>query len=162
MRCTRGRGNALLQAGCFAACEDLSTWGTVENLALGSSQPRDVPAVGCIHIPSGEVCAGGAFIAFGGPQGHDDRLARGALWVRPIGRALWAGPAASCHAHFVCGDAPLPFPIAFCMLPRESRMPSSSRFLAADSISAPATVSSGNPKEAPVPFILWPITPMVS
>jgi hypothetical protein len=50
-------------------------WGTVENLALGSSQRRDVPAVGCIHILGGEVCLGGVFIAFGGPQGRADRLA---------------------------------------------------------------------------------------
>jgi hypothetical protein len=48
--------------------------GTVENLALGSCQPRDLPAVGRIHILAGEVCAGEVFIAFGGPQGHDDRL----------------------------------------------------------------------------------------
>ena len=58
-------------------------WGTVENLALGSSQLRDLPAVGCIHIPEGEVCTGDVFITFGGPQGHADRLAN----LRPIGKS---------------------------------------------------------------------------
>jgi hypothetical protein len=55
----------------------------IENLALDSSQPRDVPAAVCIHIPGGEVCRGGVFIAFGGPQGHADRLSN----PRPIGKS---------------------------------------------------------------------------
>jgi hypothetical protein len=46
-------------------------WGTVENLA----QNRDLPASGCIHIAAGEVYPSEVFIAFGGPQGHDDRMA---------------------------------------------------------------------------------------
>ena len=50
------------------------SWGTVENLALGYSQLRELPAVGCIHMPEGDVCPGEVFIAFGGPQGHADRL----------------------------------------------------------------------------------------
>jgi hypothetical protein len=67
-------------------------WGTVENLALGSSKPRDVPAVGCIHIPEGEVSPCEVFIAFGGTQGDDDRLVN--LWriVNPprVGRTPWS------------------------------------------------------------------------
>jgi len=50
-------------------------WGTVENLASSSSQTRDVPAGGCIYMSTGEVCPGEDFITFGGPQGHDDRMA---------------------------------------------------------------------------------------
>jgi len=47
-------------------------WGTVENLASSS---RALAAGRCINILSGEVCPGEVFIAFGGPQGHDDRMA---------------------------------------------------------------------------------------
>jgi hypothetical protein len=50
-------------------------WGTVENLASSSSQTRDVPAGGCIYMLAREVCPGEVFIAFGGSQGHGDRMA---------------------------------------------------------------------------------------
>jgi hypothetical protein len=61
-------------AGTCTVCGFAPMWGTVENLALGYSQLRGLPAVGCIHIPEGDVCPGEVFIAFGGPQGHADRL----------------------------------------------------------------------------------------
>jgi len=57
-------------------------WGTVENLA----QKRDFLAGGCINMPAGEVYPCEVFIAFGGPQGHVDRLTN----LRPIDKsACW-------------------------------------------------------------------------
>ena len=48
------------------------SWGTVENLAPSSC---DVAAGPCINTLAEEVRPGEAFITFGGPQGHDDRMA---------------------------------------------------------------------------------------
>jgi hypothetical protein len=50
-------------------------WGTVENLAASSSQTRDEAEDSCINIRKGEVYRDEVFITFGGPQGHDDRMA---------------------------------------------------------------------------------------
>src|ERR1700723_4594661 len=58
------------------------TWGTVENLAPSSC---DVAAGPCINTLSKEVRPGEVFITFGGPQGHDDRMAScGGLANRPL------------------------------------------------------------------------------
>jgi len=70
-------------------------WGTVENLAPTS---RDLAAGRCINILSGEVCPGVVFITFGGPQGHDDRMASrmascGALATRLPVKLIQAPPA---------------------------------------------------------------------
>jgi hypothetical protein len=57
---------------CERRLQLAALWGTVENLA---STSRDLAAGRCINIWSGEVCPGEVFITFGGPQGHDDRMA---------------------------------------------------------------------------------------